>query len=208
MRGNSMKIGLFVPGNSVVHRAPLWLKYVFVLGVGVLLLVWRNPWVSLALVVVSYVFFALAGSRIRRSWWVPMRALWWIFVLLGIYQWWLNGWQDVMMVLGTMIAAMQWARLLVLTTPLSELMEGLERVLSPLRYVGLRPAVFSLAIAIMIRSIPMIIGAAQDTVDAANARGLGKNPIALAAPTIITTIATARTTGDALAARGILESDY
>lgn len=142
----------------------------FVLGVGVLLLVWRNPWVSLALVVLSYIFFALAGSRIRRSWWVPMRALWWILVLLGIYQWWLNGWQDVMMVLGTMIAAMQWARLLVLTTPRSELMEGLERVLSPLRYGGLRPAVFALA--------------------------------------VVTTIATARTTGDALAARGILESDY
>lgn len=208
MRGNAMKIGLYVPGNSMIHKTPLWVKYLVVLAVGFALLLVREIWMALTVVGTSWVAFALAGSRMRRSWWVPLRAMWWLFALLGVYQWWLNGWWGVIVVLGTMIGAMQWARLLVLTTPLSLLMDGLERALSPLRFLGLRPAVFSLAIAIMIRSIPMIIGAAQDTVDAANARGLGKNPVALAAPTIVTTISYARTTGDALAARGILENDH
>ena len=59
----------------------------------------------------------------------------------------------------------------------------------------------------MLRSIPFIAGAYSDVRDSARARGLERNPRALILPVFITTVAFARQTGDALAARGLGEAE-
>jgi biotin transport system permease protein len=61
----------------------------------------------------------------------------------------------------------------------------------------------ALTFALAMRAIPGTIEIAQETRDAARARGLGKHPRAFLSPFVIRVVARAYETGDALAARGI-----
>lgn len=205
MRGHAALLGLQIPGRSPVHRAPLWLKYsVLVLG-GAAVVLLRGPATTAVLLGASVGLYALAGRAVFRAWAAPLRAMWWLFAILAAHQWWLNGPVFAATMVGGMLACLQLARLLLLTTPQSELIDGLARAASPARRVGLDPDAFALAVALMLRSIPAVLGAAQDVGDAARARGLGRNPLALASPVVVSTVAYAQQTGDALAARGLLE---
>ena len=61
----------------------------------------------------------------------------------------------------------------------------------------------ALAFSLMIRAIPTTIAIADETRDAAVARGLERSPRARLTPLVIRVVAHARATGDALQARGI-----
>jgi energy-coupling factor transporter transmembrane protein EcfT len=99
------------------------------------------------------------------------------------------------------------ASLLTATTPLQRLLDGVVSLARPFKRFGADPERFALTIAIMLRSIPFIAGAFADVRDSARARGLERNPRALILPVFITTVAYARHTGDALAARGLGEPE-
>lgn len=205
MRGHALLIGLRVPGDTPVHRAPLWLKYLVLAACGAALVLWRSPGTTGVLLAVGLVLFALAGRRVLAAWAAPLRLLWWILLLLGVYQWWMNGPWSAFTVVGGMLAAVQLARLLLLTTEQTDLVDALARVSSPLRVVGANPDVVALAVGLMLRSIPAMLGCIADVADAARARGLARNPLVLAGPVVVSAVAFAQQTGDALAARGILD---
>ena len=71
--------------------------------------------------------------------------------------------------------------------------------------MGLRPEIFALSVALMLRTIPALVQTAGEVRDAARARGLERCPRALLVPAAIRTVARARATGEALAARGLAE---
>jgi len=205
MRGHALLIGLRIPGRSPVHRAPLWLKYLVLVACGAALVLWRSPGTTAVLLSLGLVLFALAGRRVLTAWAAPLRFLWWILLLLGVYQWWMNGPWAAFMVVGGMLAAVQLARLLLLTTEQTDLVDALGRVSAPLRVIGVNPEVVALAVGLMLRSIPAMLGCIADVADAARARDLARNPVVLAGPVVVSAVAFAQQTGDALAARGILD---
>lgn len=205
MRGHALLIGLRIPGGSPIHRAPLWLKYVVLVACGAALVLLRTPLTAAVLLALGLALFAAAGRAVLAAWTAPLRLLWWVLALLGAYQWWMNGPLTAFTVVGGMLAALQLARLLLLTTDQSDLIEGLAWACTPLRVIGVNPDVVALAIGLMLRSIPAMLGCISDVADAARARGLGRNPIALAGPVVVSAVGYAHQTGDALAARGILD---
>jgi biotin transport system permease protein len=77
-----------------------------------------------------------------------------------------------------------------------------------LRRLGVDPDSIGLAVAVMMRSLPHLIGAFQEVRDAADARGIGRNPVTYIAPVVVRTVAYAHATGDALAARGLGEAPH
>lgn len=205
MRGHALLLGLRIPGTSGVHSAPLWLKYLVLVAAGTAVVVLRSPTTAAVLLAMGLLLYALAGARVLAQWASPLRLLWWIFALLAVYQWWMNGPGTAFAVVGGMFAALQLARLLLLTTDQSELIDGLGWACTPLRVIGVDPDLVALAVGLMLRSIPAVLGCITDVGDAARARGLGRNPIALAGPVVVSAVAFAHQTGDALAARGILD---
>lgn len=95
------------------------------------------------------------------------------------------------------------SRLLTLTTSTPDLMDALSTGLRPLRLLRLNPDTVTMAIALMLRSIPYLAGALQDARDAARARGRDRNPVRLLIPAVVNAVAYAQRAGEALHARGL-----
>ena len=198
----------YVPGESIVHRTRLGLKALLLLLVAVLCL--ASPAFSpqfsvvittatLILVVIGHVVAGLGWQRLWRA----VRLMLIFLILIAAYQWWQFGplvaWQVIAAIVATVLAS----NVLTSTTPVDTLLDGLAALVRPLRRFGADPERFSLTVALMLRSIPYVIGAFADVRDAARARGLERNLMARSLPVVISTVAYARATGDALAARGL-----
>jgi len=108
-------------------------------------------------------------------------------------------------IVENLVLALYATRLLTLTTPIPELVDGIATACRPLRLIRVDPDRIALAVAVMLRSLPHLLGAFDDVRDAMTARGLRRNPVAYVAPVVVRAVAYAHATGDALAARGLGE---
>jgi biotin transport system permease protein len=195
-----------VRGNSIVHRTPLWLKFLLVAGCGLASFLIVDWLVSAAVLAVMCGLFLLSGAGLKRlasSVWLVAPIL----VAIGAVQWWqLGGPVAARIVLNVLVCVVA-ASVLTVSTPVQALLDGVVALSKPFKRFGADPERFALTIAIMLRSLPFIAGAFSDVRDSARARGLERNPRALVLPVFITTVAYARQTGDALAARGLGDAE-
>nr|WP_306422538.1 energy-coupling factor transporter transmembrane component T [Paenarthrobacter aurescens] len=199
-------IANYVRGNSIIHRTPLWLKFLVVAACGTASFLIVDWSVSLVILAIMCGLFLLSGAGLRRL----LRAIWIvtpILVVIGLFQWWQLGGPTAARIVLNVLVCVVAASVLTATTPVQELLDGVVAIARPFRRFGADPERFALTIAVMLRSIPFIAGAFSDVRDSARARGLERNPRALVLPVFITTVAYARQTGDALAARGLGEPD-
>lgn len=196
----------YIAGRSWLHRAPLWAKFLGVLAAGsasFLLLDWRASALAVGAVVVAWLSAGLGLRRLVSSWKVVLPLL----VVLGAFQWWQQGPATAARIVLNLLLCFVAAGLLTATVPLRDLLDGVSALARPLRRFGADPERFALAIAIMIRSIPVLSGAFAEVGDAARARGLERNLRARTIPVILSAVAYGRRTGEALAARGLGEPD-
>lgn len=196
----------FVPGHSPLHRCPaavLLLLTAVLAMTGLFLQTW---WVTVGLIALSLVL--LASTGITWRYWLPLPRMVVVMVLMLIgYQLWAASWQQSVVVAGNFIICIEAARLVTLTQPQSDMVDALSAAARPLRWVGLRPERFSLAVTLMVRSIPYLLGSFHDVRDAARARGLERNLWAQIIPVVTGAVAYAQATGEALIARGLGEED-
>ncbi|MGR0159829.1 energy-coupling factor transporter transmembrane component T family protein [Paenarthrobacter nitroguajacolicus] len=206
MRGHGFLIANYVPGNSIIHRSPLWLKFLVVAACGTASFLIVDWVISLVIFAIMCGLFLLTGARFRRL----LRAIWMvtpILLVIGLFQWWQLGAPTAARIVLNVLICVVAASVLTATTPVQDLLDGVVALANPFRRFGADPERFALTIAVMLRSIPFIAGAFSDVRDSARARGLERNPRALVLPVFITTVAYARQTGDALAARGLGEPE-
>ena len=128
-----------------------------------------------------------------------------VVVVLAAWQAWQNGWAQAVEAAGDLVALVLLATVLTVTTPVDEVLDAITTALGPLRRVGVRPDAVALAFSLTIRAIPTTIAIADETRDAALARGLERSPRARLTPLVIRVVAHARATGEALQARGVGE---
>lgn len=196
----------YVPGSSVVHRAPLWLKFLLVLGCGMasfLIVDWTVAAGVLALMCGLFLLAGAGPARLLRA----VRPVLPVLAVIGLFQWWQLGGPTAARIVLNVLVCIVAASILTATTPVQKLLDGVASLAQPFRRLGADPERFALTIAIMLRSVPFIAGAFSDVRDSARARGLERNPRALVLPVFITTVAFARQTGEALAARGLGEAE-
>lgn len=206
MRGHGFLLANHVPGDSLLHRAPLWVKFVLVAGCGAASFLIVDWLVSAVVFAVMCGLFLLSGAGVRRL----LRALWLmapVLLFIGLFQWWQLGGPTAARIVLNVLVCVVAASVLTATTPVQDLLDGVAGLARPFRRFGADPERFALTIAVMLRSIPFIAGTFADVRDAARARGLERNPRALVLPVFISTVAYARQTGDALAARGLGDAE-
>ncbi len=203
MRGHASLLGSYIDRRSLLHAAPLWSKVLGVAALSVSVVALDNVWstsAALGLLVFAYT----AGARLSlKQMSSALLRMWPLIVVLGLFQWLVAGPVTAFLVVGNIAACVLAALLITLTTESQRLLDGLIALARPTRVVGGDPERFGLTVAIMLRSIPYLVGAAGDARDAARARGLERSPRALILPVFIGAVAYAQQTGEALSARGL-----
>ena len=202
MNAHESLLGLYRPGPGWLFRLPVGWKYLLVLALTIPPLIVGEWWFSLSTVVAALLVLWSSGVGPRRSLAVGL-PLWLMLAAIGVYH--LIAFNPLSAVVypANLLTAVLSARILTLTTSTPALMDALTTALRPLRFVGLPPAQVALALALMIRSIPYLIGSVADARDAARARGRDRNPANLLTPVVLGAVAYAQRTGEALHARGL-----
>lgn len=194
-------LGLFLPGDSVVHRARPGVKLTGLLVAGAGTVLVDHPWqvtAALVLVTLGYLLAGLPLKVVMRQ----TRPLLWLLALVGGFHVWASGWERAVVVAGVILVLVLLAGLVTLTTRTTDLVDTLVGTLSPLRRLGVDPERVGLLLAMSIRSVPVVIGIAEEVRDAQRARGLTASPRAYAVPLIIRSLRHADALGEALVARG------
>ncbi len=206
MRGQHDLFGSYVPGTSPVHRLPVGAKYLLVLLLTVPAVALGRPLVTVLLVAAAAATLALARVPARAAYRLPWPLVLVLLALAG-YHAATGTWASAVTVPGAIVVALLASRILTCTTPGPELLDALVRAARPLRHVGVDPERVALAVALMVRSVPFLLGSFASVRDAAKARGVERNAAALVTPVVVGAVAYAQATGEALAARGLGESD-
>lgn len=204
MNVDSSLLGLHRPGTGWLFRIGVGWKYLLMLALVLPPLVVRQWWCTVAVILLTLVLFASSGIGPRRSlrlgWmmWVILAAVAALHLIPGDVA-------SAVVTAGNLLLAIIGARLVALTTPTSEILDAVVSALAPLRHIGVNPERVALTVALMIRSIPHIIGLVDEARDAARARGVSRNIVAVLFPVILGTVAHAERTGEAMGARGLGE---
>lgn len=195
-------IGLYQPGNSLVHRLPagvkLWLLFASIAAVtaGV-----REPLaVAIAAAVVA-AMFAVAGIGWRVAL-AQLRPVVWMLAVIAIFQVVLTSPERAVVVCGVLLLSVALAALVTLTTRVGDMLDAVTRALGPLRRFGVDPDRIGLLLALAIRCVPLLTGIVREVAEARRARGLEWSMTALVTPALVRALRTADAMGEALAARG------
>lgn len=206
MNVHSSLLGLYEPGPGWLFRLLVGWKYVLVLALTLPPIILGQWWLTAAVIVVVLGLLWSSGIGPTRA----LRIGWPLWVMLGAvlaYQLVTFNPTGAVTQPGNILIAVLAARLLTLTTSTPVLMDALARGLAPLRLVRVGPAQVALTIALMIRSIPYLLGSIDDARAAARARGRERNPVHLLTPVMLGAVAYAQRTGEALHARGLPGDD-
>lgn len=134
------------------------------------------------------------------------RALWglrWIVLFLLPFQVWTAGAERAVVVVGGLVVAIVAAGIVTVTTRVADMMDTITAVLRPFERFGVDADRVGLAMALAIRSVPVIGVTLQECGDARRARGLERSPRAVLVPFVVRTVRYAERVGEALVARGL-----
>lgn len=196
-------IGLYRPGNSLLHRMPAGAKLVLLLVSIVACTVFvRTPAQVLVAAAAVAGLFAVAGIPWRVAL-AQLRPLVWMVLLIAAFQVLITSPARAAVVCGVLVISVALAALFTLTTRVTDMLDAVTRWLGPLRRVGIDPERIGLLLALAIRCVPLLAGIVHDVAEARRARGLEWSMTALVTPVLVRALRTADAMGEALAARGV-----
>lgn len=196
-----MTLGLYVPGDSPLHRAPAAAKLLalVILGVGAFQLA-SSAWMAsgLALVVLLGAFAGVPPRTLLAHARPALVMLAVIFVAHALLTTWPQG-LLVVLRFGLLILS---ATLVTLTTRVADMVAVVERACGPLRRVGVSPARVGLVLALAIRFVPVLAEKLREIREARWARGVDRPTVMVLVPLLIKTLRFADQTAEAIDARG------
>ncbi|MFV0320091.1 MAG: energy-coupling factor transporter transmembrane component T family protein [Microbacterium sp.] len=196
-------ISLYRPGDGVLHRLPAGVKLLALAAAALAISLFPLGVLGTAALLAGvsglYPLSGLGWRLLCSAWW----RLRWLILVLGAALWIFISVDVAVQNTGRVIALILLAELVTRSTRMGDLLDVLQRLLRPLRALGVDPATAALAISLTIAMIPVIGGFVQQVRDAQRARGV-RMGVRAALPLLVLTIKHADDVGDALAARGIV----
>lgn len=190
-----------VASQTWLHRIGAGPK---LLGLAVLsvLLGWTSEWpvlfVACILILGVYAFtIPAAGTRLKL--YRPLAPL---LIGIAVLQIFTSGWEMALATLLRLVAMMALADLITATTPMLAMMDALQPLFRLLRPLGLDERRLSLAVALMLRFIPVIMSEWGKREEAWRARTGRRPPLRLIAPFLADVLRLADHAAEALTARG------
>lgn len=201
----NIPLGVYVPGDTLVHRTPAGWKFVALLSYILATTIAVKTWpIALACLAVVSLFYVLARipARLAVQQTAPVLP---VLLVLGAFQWWQRGWEFAAVTVVVLLSSVAAAALLTLTTTIAELMAAIENGLTPFARFGLPVETISLAISLTIRLIPLQLATVTEVLAARKARGAGFSIAAFGTPVMVRSIRRARLLAEALIARGVAD---
>lgn len=195
-------LGLFVPGDSPVHRLPAGAKLAALALAALATVLLRRPWQVALLAALVVALYLLAGIPLRTAL-AQLRPLLWFAVGLGVVQALLEGCQRAVVVVGGLLGLVLIAALVTLTTRTSAIVDAVVGASRPLRRAGVDPERVGLLVALAVRAVPVVVDLAREVRHAQLARGAAASPTAFVVPLVVRSLRHADRLADALVARGL-----
>lgn len=190
------------PIETWAHPVPAGPKLLVLAGVTVGLFALASPLYLLAAVLAVTMLVASAGRAFALE---SARMLWplWPFVLIvGLWHLITADLEAGLVIVLRMAAAVAAANFVTMTTRLYDMLAVIERLLSPLRALGLSPRPLALALALVIRFIPVMLTRIDTIALAFRARSPRRASWRILMPATLAALDDAEHVADALRARG------
>lgn len=195
-------LGLYRPGDSLLHRLRPGTKLLALVALGVISVFVQRSWIAtVVLMAVVAGLYASAGFG-PRILWRQIKAMTYLLTFMAVFHAWTAGWQQALGLTGVLLCLIAVAALVTLTTPTTRLIDTVVRAAGPLRRFHVDPERVGLMLTLGIRAIPLMISLAQQVREAQIARGQTMVFRAFAVPLIVSALRQADAVGDALIARG------
>lgn len=183
------------------HRVRPWVKLGALCLWAVLVLRSDGPVLWLAVTTVLGLV-ASAGQGFALEWALMLRPLWPFVVLLALWQVWLGAVSGAVPPILRMGAVVGLANAVTMTTELSGIIALLTRLARPLQRLGLSPRVLALAVALMIRFVPVMLLRHGQITESWRARSPHRPGWRILLPVLLAALDDAERVAEALRARG------
>lgn len=184
------------------HRFPAGAKLLALAGVTVGLFQLVTPLALAAAALAVGVLLASGGRVFLHESLAMLRPLWPFVLIVALWHLFtrdLSGGAVVILRMGSAVAA---ANFVTMTTRLSDMLAVIERLLAPLRHLGLKPRPLALALALVVRFIPVMLTRIEAITLAFRARSPRRAGWRILMPATLAALDDAERVADALRARG------
>ncbi|MBY4629167.1 energy-coupling factor transporter transmembrane component T family protein [Rhizobium croatiense] len=194
---------LYVEGNSPMHRLSPRVKLVSLAVFGVVLFVSQNIALLSGFVLLTAFVYRTTGlplgEGLRR-----LRPVLLTIAVVALFNLLFNPWQAALVPVLRLTALMLFAAAVTATTSITAFIDEVTALARPLERTGFVQADdIGLALGLVLRFVPEIVGRYQAIREAHKARGLKVRPTSLLAPLIILTLRDADNVAAAIDARRI-----
>lgn len=190
------------PVDTPFHVIPAPLKLAL-LAVWTAGLFWANsPAVLLTALAIIAALHAPGGTVFVRHALTMLRPIWTFIAVVAVWHVWTQDIRGGLVVILRMITAVTAANLVTMTTRLEDMMAVVERLARPFARFGLPPKTLALAMALVIRFIPVMVERHSQISDAFRARSAKRASWRVLLPTVLAALDDADHVADALRARG------
>ncbi|HIW45687.1 MAG TPA: energy-coupling factor transporter transmembrane protein EcfT [Candidatus Yaniella excrementigallinarum] len=195
-------LSLYYPADSIVHRAPTWLKLALLACGSVALFFLPDSYLSVLVILAPLLGYIIAGLPWRIIG-TDLYRMSWLLVFLLITQLIFNEPQVATTVIARLVTIILGAQLFTRTTKIEHLITTVEHLTTPLRPLGANPYKIALAVALMLSALGQIIGFIRQVRDAQRARGVRLAPWSWVVPVLVLSLKHADDVADALTVRGL-----
>lgn len=196
-----MSLGTYVHRESAVHDIPAGAKVLILLAGGTAIFLIQDFFIVVGVLVGISALYFVAKIPLGVMF-AQIRPVLWIFLLIFIFQLFTRDAWFAGMIVARFAALLLLASLVTLTTPVSAMIEAIEKGIGWVRVFGANPAKISLGLSLALRFIPVVAKIVSEVREAQRARGLERSIIAVALPVIIRTLKMADDVANAIEARG------
>lgn len=191
----------YLARRTWLHRLPARLKLILLAALSIAVMPVEDWRVLLAAVVGAGAIYASFGrdglARLR-----VLRPLVPILVIIGVLQFIAGGWETSAVVVARILVMVMAADLVTLSTTMTAMMDAVMPLLRPLGRFGVSPKKLSLAVALVLRFVPVLLETWRAREEAWRARSGRRVPVSLVAVFLADVLKLADHVAEALDARG------
>lgn len=195
-------LSLASPRPTWAHKLPAALKFGLLAVAMILAMRFAALPVQAGALGATLALYVSLGREAMRAGLRALRPLWWIIAVIVLWQGYEGTW-ELGLAFGLRVLVMVGlANFVTLTTPMPEIIALIERLARPLSLFGLSPRLPALAVALVLRLVPVLLQRQEALASAWRARSARRPGPRLIAPLAFSLLDDADHLADALRARG------